>query len=274
MNPMLTPQQLADAVRTADLCLPRHPIFGCEPKHIKRLENYLGVSLPRAYREFLGVFGRNTGEVMHQLIITYPAIITLCHSKVMFFENAALPLPKSRIVFASTDCSRFYFDVVDGLDDPPVFELYESTPRGQVAESLSSWLNETVLTDLAETIEVKHLDEPRRAKLAADPYWQETWQIRASAPIQAGDVVRFVRTVERFSNLDEDSEITIEAGVLGEVDSISYHFAKDGISVHVEIPDDSGERLLAIPTAKIEEVELVDSKDRLQPNLTWKDLIW
>jgi hypothetical protein len=270
----LSPYELVSEVAAADFCRPREPIFGCEPRHINRLQNYFGVTLPKVYRDFLCVFGRDTGDILGHMTVAYPWIVKFHHRAVSMFEDENIPLPNNRFVFGFEDSHLWFFDIASGVEDPPVSLLTEGEGIRQVAETFTEWLNVVIGAAIAGGIQMKSYDKRGRAERRKEPSHTEEWKAIASSPFRAGDIVRVrEEVVDTRTDLDRRSRITLKKGTQAEVAAVYFRPDRVGCVCVLEVCDESGDNLIACPMVDNWYLELVSSEGRLRPELKWQDLI-
>ncbi len=270
----LSPSELFDAVAAADFCRPREPIFGCEPRHINRLQNYFGVTLPKVYRDFMCSFGRDTGDILSHMIVCYPWIVKFHHQAVDMFKDEDIPLPDNRFVFGLEDSHLWFFDTSSGVDDPPVSLLTEGEGIRQVAETFTEWLNVVIGAAIAGGIQMKSYDERGRAERRKEPSHTEEWKAIANSPFRAGDIVRVrEEVVDTRTEMDRRSRMTLKKGTQAEVADVYFRPDRVGCVCVLEVCDETGENLIACPMVDNWYLELVSSDGRLRPKLKWQDLI-
>lgn len=143
-------------VPTADQCIERlraipkfqgEPLQGCSEDEIIRLEQQLGVQLPKAYREFLSRMGNGIGEFMvsdrWRFKLNDLAEIARDEEYQTFCN-----LPDDYFVFGERDGYYWVFFIADGTDDdPPVFSFTDGEDQDyqQVARSVWEFIESLVV---------------------------------------------------------------------------------------------------------------------------------
>ena len=115
---------------------------GCTDSEIAALEAEYGLTLPRAYREFLASMGKSAGEFLCGTDFLYADLPPLLENAydLLSEDEAPLALDIDDFVFAMHQGYTFLFFRCGSSDDPPVFRYEENVPQfDKVAESFSSW---------------------------------------------------------------------------------------------------------------------------------------
>lgn len=105
--------------------LPRlSAIAGCTNDEIMQLEKEYGLQLPAAYKEYLRLFGKNTGRLLSGYHTTVDQIkqniVCVAFDLVNTTHSNTFKMEPDMFFFAQWQGSVFYFRC-DGNDDPPVY---------------------------------------------------------------------------------------------------------------------------------------------------------
>ena len=119
---------------------------GCSSEEIAAMEEQLHIKLPRAYCDFLSVFGKTTGRLFNDVIFFYPDILEFGYLIPDSFGT--VERSKNHYVFLFRDSLCLYFDTTAG-SDPPVYRFIkeEDSSPDKVFDSFTEWLNDYIVKD-------------------------------------------------------------------------------------------------------------------------------
>jgi hypothetical protein len=102
-------------------------ILGCTPEEIREVEEFWGVPLPAAYREFLAKMGRAAGDLFNGSDVHYPDMLGMREGLAEILEGHPydLDLPDDAIIFLQTGGYEWLWIRSSEGGDPSVYELYE-----------------------------------------------------------------------------------------------------------------------------------------------------
>lgn len=106
-----------------------YPVDGCTDEDIKMLEAYAGQSFPKAYSQFLRVFGRQNGRLfkgMHASVSDKHGLhLKELANSMLNRTGSSYRIPDSSFVFTELQGGVFWFFPLGLSDDPPVFAIGE-----------------------------------------------------------------------------------------------------------------------------------------------------
>lgn len=116
---------------------------GCSDDEIGALESAVGLQLPGLFRDYLRAMGKSAGEMLRGSDVRFGCLhlLTAEGRQAMAADGVALP-DDAFAFFAHQGYDYMYFQVSDGLDDPPVYRFHTDweTPR-QVFGTFSGYLH-------------------------------------------------------------------------------------------------------------------------------------
>lgn len=130
---------------------------GCTAQEVAEVEATLRVRLPNAYREFLGLCGKQAGEFLSGTGWTFPAILALKESAATLLSECGTQqkLSPSDFVFATHQGYQFLFFDCQSGQDPPVFRFVEGDQSAQqVFDSFSTWFLQCAEDEIAAHAEL------------------------------------------------------------------------------------------------------------------------
>ena len=136
-----------------------HSFKGCTEQQIKSIEDKLSLRLPRCYRDFLSVMGREAGEFLVGTDYSFPKVLDFRSEA----ENLLRTTPSNFLLAQDLFVFMFhqgytflFFNCHDDSDDPPVFMFTEADKEpSRVSDSFSAWLLIAVADDIAAWRELK-----------------------------------------------------------------------------------------------------------------------
>lgn len=128
------------------------PMAGLSPRQIAELEQRQGVTLPRAYVDFLKECGRSAGTLCSDLYFFYPALRQLKQKALDLLQEARdepweypdfhdFHLPDNAFVLSMYLAQEFHYFICDGHDDPPVLRCHVSCPPELIDATCSAYLD-------------------------------------------------------------------------------------------------------------------------------------
>lgn len=119
---------------------------GCTPNELDALEGRLGSKLPRRYREWLGLVGKQRKGPLTGTACRYGDLVGLTDSLPGFLEAVGCehPLPTRFLCFYSHQgCAVAWVDLAGGYDDPVCWFWSEESPwEAEKRGSMMSFLKE------------------------------------------------------------------------------------------------------------------------------------
>lgn len=126
--------------------------IGCSEQEIASVEEAFSLSLPKEYRDFLRMMGREAGKFLVGTDYSFPTLLEFREDaeRLLIENHADFGLSLTNFVFMFHQGYTFlFFDCKNGSDDPPVFLYTESEAAvRQVGESFSEWLNVAIEDDI------------------------------------------------------------------------------------------------------------------------------
>src|SRR5947209_18784128 len=100
-------------------------IRGCTAEEIREVEEYWGVPLPAAYREFLAKMGRAAGDLFNGSDVHFPNMLGMREGLAEILEGHPfdLDLPEDAIIFLQTGGSAWRWIRDSEGDHPPLYEF-------------------------------------------------------------------------------------------------------------------------------------------------------
>ena len=124
---------------------------GASGEVIDSLERHLKTQLPKAYREFLQIFGVNGGSFLvgsDFLVKNIYGTRTWANETIQE-SGSKWQMPEKAVVFLSHQGYQFlYFDAAAG-DDPPVMHFSERGEPRELAKSFTAWFEKIVEEQLS-----------------------------------------------------------------------------------------------------------------------------
>ncbi|MEP6895269.1 MAG: SMI1/KNR4 family protein [Chloroflexota bacterium] len=129
---------------------------GCSEEEIEHLEKFIGVKLPKTYREFLALIGHNTGIYRRGSDHLYKDLFNLTEDTKEILMKGPFKLPKDAFVIMSHQGYIFtYFRLSDG-DDPPVFAYMENESKPKkLSVSFSEYLSKSMEEEISSLNKLK-----------------------------------------------------------------------------------------------------------------------
>lgn len=118
-------------------------LVGCSEQDISTIEASFKLKLPEQYKEYLRKMGRKAGEFLQECSLTFPYFEDNRKTAENLLQKTNYVLPSTAFVFVERyACQFFFFDTVDGKDNPPVFRFHEGDDIPvQIADSLTEALD-------------------------------------------------------------------------------------------------------------------------------------
>jgi hypothetical protein len=128
-------------------------IRGCTEEELTEIESLLSLNLPSAYREFLGIMGREAGQFLVGSDYCYPELLSFREATARFLRRHGIESvsPDEIVVFLIHQGYIFlFFYPTSRQADPPVFLLHDSdkAPR-KIYDTFSDWLQAALEDDIA-----------------------------------------------------------------------------------------------------------------------------
>lgn len=120
-------------------------VEGAGDDEVAELERYAGGRFPTVYRQYLGLFGRRSGELFRgtESGLSQPHRLRLREAAERLLERrpSGFRLPPGAFVFLMTQGYQFAYFPTDAGNDPPVFRYLEGDDRPHpLGGSLSEYL--------------------------------------------------------------------------------------------------------------------------------------
>ena len=102
-------------------------LVGCTASEISKFEQELGISLPKAYQEFLLEMGHGAGQFLRGSDCFFKHLPYLREWAIDLLEenNFPQPLPNDAFVFFMHQGYQFSFFILSEGDDPPIYSYCE-----------------------------------------------------------------------------------------------------------------------------------------------------
>ncbi|UOF16273.1 SMI1/KNR4 family protein [Lysobacter capsici] len=125
--------ELISLLTREKICTPLQ-IRGCSSTEVSALEKRIGYALPDSYREFLLAMGWGAGDFLRGTDIFYPHLESLRgEAEALLKENSTkLPSPDESFIFSMHQGYEFNFFVVNGHNDPPIWQYIEGDTSPQI----------------------------------------------------------------------------------------------------------------------------------------------
>ncbi len=149
-RPQVFPLPTAEEVLRRLKAIPRFrdvALQGCSDGEIDQLEQQQGVTLPKAYRQFLAALGKGAGEFMLSYQWGFRLDEVSAWARADFYHEYC-DLPANYFVFAENCGCVWVFFIADGAtDDPPVFQFTDGEDRKykQVARTFWEFVESLVI---------------------------------------------------------------------------------------------------------------------------------
>lgn len=147
-----TPSSQLKKLITAGFTTPSGGFKGCSETEIDALEKHFTVVLPKTYKDFLRVCGKDAGGLLNFCLYQYFDLTQFIEPHLADLARK-FDLPTNHFVFVWDNDIILYFDTAGG-DDPPVWRYDEvENKREQVFDSFSAWFSDHVSVNLSEITE-------------------------------------------------------------------------------------------------------------------------
>ncbi|MEQ9480924.1 SMI1/KNR4 family protein [Coleofasciculus sp. F4-SAH-05] len=112
-------------------------LVGCTASEISKLEQELGISLPKAYQEFLLEMGHSAGQFLRGSDCFFKHLPYLREWAIELLEenNFHKPLPNDAFVFFMHQGYQFSFFILSEGDDPPIYSYCEGENKIKFTKS-------------------------------------------------------------------------------------------------------------------------------------------
>ncbi|MEQ8757271.1 MAG: SMI1/KNR4 family protein [Coleofasciculus sp. G1-WW12-02] len=112
-------------------------LVGCTASEINKLEQELGISLPKAYQEFILEMGHGAGQFLRGSDCFFKHLPYLREWAIELLEenNFPKPLPNDAFIFFMHQGYQFSFFLVSEGDDPPIYSYCEGENQIQFTKS-------------------------------------------------------------------------------------------------------------------------------------------
>jgi len=89
------------------------------------IEKQFSIKLPKAYKDYLLIFGKNAGELFDDKSICFPNILDFKKEfdNFVIHEKINYKLPENAFVFYKPNNVLFYYFICDGISDPIVYSF-------------------------------------------------------------------------------------------------------------------------------------------------------
>jgi SMI1 / KNR4 family (SUKH-1) len=124
-------------------------LLGCTRDEVSAIEQQLGISLPRAYQEFLLSMGHSAGQFLRGSDCFFQHLPQLQEWAIELLQenNFAQSLPKDAFIFFMHQGYQFSFFRVSEGADPPIYSYCEGTEETFFIKSHASF-SEFLATEL------------------------------------------------------------------------------------------------------------------------------
>jgi len=112
-------------------------LVGCTASEISKLQQELGISLPKAYQEFLLEMGHGAGQFLRGTDCFFKHLPYLREWAIDLLEENKFPqpLPNDAFVFFMHQGYQFSFFLVSEGDDPPIYSYCEGENQIQFTKT-------------------------------------------------------------------------------------------------------------------------------------------
>lgn len=140
----MKPNEICDLLADAEVA-PKAEIKGCTEAEIDRLQESHGV-LPASYAAFLLAAGHGAGRFLAGTEAFYRSLPALqSQAAELLAENGLAELPEGAFVFYMHQGYEFGYFLLNGNDDPPVFQYVEGSSEPEVAwPSFTAYLTDVI----------------------------------------------------------------------------------------------------------------------------------
>ena len=136
----------------------------CSEHEAQRLERYLGVRLPQAYKEYLLWIGHGAGRFMRGTDCFYEDVFHLRTWAEQLLKEDDFPqqLPEDAVVFSMHQGYQFSFFRTSEGDDPPVYYYLEDSGQTEFRKAFPSYSNllMTIVNSQYEFLVKHHMIQP------------------------------------------------------------------------------------------------------------------
>jgi len=100
-------------------------VLGISEKEITIIEDEFNLMLPKSYKKFLSIFGRNSGELFESDDIHYPDLLSFRSDFFEFLEEEEIDfnLQENAYIFQVYQDHTFLYFICDGNEDPVVYSF-------------------------------------------------------------------------------------------------------------------------------------------------------